>query len=180
MNSTEQIISQTRKWITDVVVACNFCPFAAKELRQNTVRYVVVIEDDEETALNKFLEECKLLDANSEIETTLIIFPQSFQQFNYYLDLVEAAENLIPENDYEGIYQVASFHPQYCFASSPEDDAANYTNRSPYPMLHILREERIEKALLRYENPELIPERNIVFAREKGAVYMQMLRDSCL
>jgi hypothetical protein len=78
------------------------------------------------------------------------------------------------------VYQVASFHPLYRFAGSANDDAANYTNRSPYPMLHLLREESIELALERFPNPEQIPERNILFARSKGELYMKMLRDACL
>lgn len=176
----EQIITQTKKWITDVVVGLNFCPFAAREMKQNTVRYVIETSEDEEEVLETFLQECKRLDEDKSIETTLLIFPESFAAFPDYLDLVSLAEDLIVGEGYEGIYQVASFHPDYCFADSEENDAANYTNRSPYPMLHLLREESIEKALLRYENPELIPERNIQFAHEKGVTYMKMLRDACL
>jgi uncharacterized protein len=77
---------------------------------------------------------------------------------------------------YEGVYQVASFHPNYLFAGSHENDAANYTNRSVYPMLHLLREEAVEKALEHYKDPETIPERNIQFAREKGLAYMKKLQ----
>ena len=176
----EQIITQTKKWITDVVVGLNFCPFAAREMKQNTIRYVVENSEEEEDVLELLLQECKKLDEDKSIETTLLIFPQSFADFTAYLDLVSLAEDLIVGEGYEGIYQVASFHPDYCFADSESNDAANYTNRSPYPMLHLLREESIEKALLRYENPEQIPERNVHFAREKGTAYMKMLRDSCL
>ncbi len=176
----EQIITQTKKWITDVVVGLNFCPFAAREMKQNTIRYVVENSEEEEDVLALLLQECKNLDEDKSIETTLLIFPQSFADFTAYLDLVSLSEDLIVGEGYEGIYQVASFHPDYCFADSESNDAANYTNRSPYPMLHLLREESIEKALLRYENPEQIPERNVHFAREKGTAYMKMLRDSCL
>ena len=176
----EQIIAQTKKWITDVVVGLNFCPFAAREMKQNTIRYVVENSEEEEDVLALLLQECKNLDEDKSIETTLLIFPQSFADFTAYLDLVSLSEDLIVGEGYEGIYQVASFHPDYCFADSESNDAANYTNRSPYPMLHLLREESIEKALLRYENPEQIPERNVHFAREKGTAYMKMLRDSCL
>ncbi|HEV7782749.1 MAG TPA: DUF1415 family protein, partial [Chitinophagaceae bacterium] len=84
------------------------------------------------------------------------------------------------QNGYEGIYQLASFHPLYLFANSSPTDAANYTNRSVYPMLHLLREESIDKALAHYSDPENIPERNINFAHEKGLTYMKMLRDACL
>lgn len=179
MASNEQVIEETKKWIEDVVVGCNFCPFAGKELKQNSIRYVVETSSDNETCLQVFIKECVNLDNNPSTETTLIIFPSAFQQFDEYLDLVEMAESLLVKEDYEGIYQVASFHPQYMFADAPPNDAANYSNRSIYPMLHLLREESIEQALKKYPNPELIPERNILFACEKGVLYMKMLRDAC-
>ena len=81
---------------------------------------------------------------------------------------------------YDGIYQIASFHPEYCFADSTIDDPANYTTRSIYPMLHLLREESISRALKHYKDPEGIPVANVNYAREKGLVYMQMLRASCI
>jgi hypothetical protein len=94
--------------------------------------------------------------------------------------LVSTAEALLIESDYEGIYQVASFHPDYQFAGTLMADAANYTNRSIFPMLHLLRESSVDKALEHYADPEGIPDRNIDFAREKGPAYMKMLRDACM
>jgi len=179
MNTSDQIIAQTKKWLVDVVIGLNFCPFAAKEVKQNTVRYRVEFTGDNETCLTAFIEECVVLDNDKSIETTLLILPEAVESFADYLDLVSLAEELLEAKGYEGTYQVASFHPQYCFEASTEKDAANYTNRSPYPMLHLLREESIEAALARYTNPELIPERNVNFAREKGLAYMKMLRDAC-
>lgn len=180
MNTTAHIIAQTKKWITDVVVGCNFCPFAAREVKKNSIYYRVETGTSQELCLKTFLEECTRLDKDPAIETSFIIFPNAFQVFNNYLQLVSGAEKMIKERGYEGIYQVASFHPAYRFADAQDDDAANYTNRSVYPMLHLLREERIEQALERYANPELIPGRNIDFARKKGLTYMKMLRDACL
>ena len=180
MVTTAHIISQTRKWITDVVVGCNFCPFAARQVRQNKVHYQVEPSTELSVCLASFLQECDRLDKEEMIETTLLIFPNAFRSFEDYLVLFGLAEKLIREKKYEGIYQVASFHPLYRFAHSPADDAANYTNRSIYPMLHLLREESIEQVLEHYTNPEQIPERNIHFAREKGTTYMKMLRDACL
>lgn len=179
MLSDELVIAQTKKWITDVVVGCNFCPFAGKELKKDTIRYLVAAGKDLNACLQVFIKECSYLDDNLSTETTLIIFPGSFEQFDDYLDLVELAETLLSKEGYEGIYQVASFHPKYIFADAPPADAANYSNRSVYPMLHILREESIEKALKNYPDPEGIPGRNINFAREKGVVFMKMLRDAC-
>ena len=180
MEQTEQIIAQTKKWITDVVIGCNFCPFAAREMKRNTVHYIVSGAASMEESLSVFLEACRQLDQDENIETTLVIFPNQCNDFEEYLDLVEMAEELLEEEDYEGVYQVASFHPEYRFAGVAADDPANYTNRSPYPMLHLLREESLEKALEFYKgDPEEIPENNIRFAREKGLLYMKMLRDNC-
>jgi len=180
MDRADQIISQTKKWITDVVIGCNFCPFAAREVKRGRVHYQVEPATELSVCLESFLKECIRLDNEETIETTLLIFPNAFHSFDDYLDLVDLAEKLITKEGYEGIYQVASFHPLYRFLGTAADDAANYTNRSIYPMLHLLREESIEKALQRYPDPEQIPERNILFAREKGAAYMKMLRDACL
>ncbi len=179
MDTTDQVIYQTRKWITDVVAGCNFCPFVAKELKQNTIHYQVEDGVDPGICLQAFLQECIRLD-EEKIETTLLIFSKGFPVFDDYLELVELAEKLLKQEGYEGIYQVAGFHPLYAFAGSPVDDAANYTNRSIYPMLHLLREDSVEQALLKYPNPEQIPERNILFARSKGIAYMKKLRDACL
>jgi uncharacterized protein len=180
MATSQEIIDQTKKWINDVVVGCNFCPFAANAVKQKTIHYQVETSAALNVCLEAVLQEAIRLDNETNIETTLLIFPNAFQQFDDYLDLVSLAEKLLKQKRYEGIYQLASFHPLYKFANSPENDAANYTNRSVYPMLHLLREESIDKALENYKSPEKIPDRNINFAREKGEVYMKILREACL
>ena len=180
MFTTQQIVDQTKKWITEVVIGCNFCPFAARVLKQQTVFYKVETATATGICLESFLQEVTRLDNDDTIETSFLIFPDTFQRFEDYIDLVAVAEKLLKQKGYNGIYQLASFHPLYMFADALADDAANYTNRSLYPMLHLLREASIDKALEHYDNPEAIPERNIHFAREKGIAYMKMLRDSCL
>lgn len=180
MPPSEIIIIQTKKWITDVVIGCNFCPFATREVKKNSIHYEVATAETSEESLQALLLECERLDENENIETSFLIFPLSFTDFHDYLDLVSKAEKLLAKKGYEGVYQVASFHPWYCFAGSDEDDAANYTNRSPYPMLHLLREESMEKALENFSEPESIPEKNIAFAREKGTAWMKMLLEKCL
>ena len=174
-----RIILQTKKWITEIVIGCNFCPFAAKEVKQNTIYYCVEYATSIEHCLQTFIKECHRLDNDPGIETTLIIFPNAVPGFEDYLELLDLAEQLLEEQEYEGVYQVASFHPHYRFAGFTEDDAANYTNRSIYPMLHLLREESIEKVLEKYADPESIPERNIRFAHKKGLEYMRKLREAC-
>ncbi len=180
MTTPEQVIEQTKKWITDVVIGCNFCPFAARVVKQQTVFFKIENAAAPNIFLETFLQEVTRLDNDDTIETSFLIFPDTFKNFNEYLDLVSAAEKLLKQKGYDGTYQLASFHPQYMFADATHNDAANYTNRSPYPMLHLLRESSIDMALDHYEDPESIPERNIHFAREKGMVYMKLLRDNCL
>ncbi len=181
MNQTDsKIIEQTTNWIKSVVIDCNFCPFAAKALLKKSIRYIIKSNVTIDESLNSLKNELDYLETDSEIETSFIIFENDFQDFDDYLDLVKKAEGLLTKEGYEGIYQIASFHPDYCFSDSDEDDAANYTNRSIYPMLHILREESLTKALSLYPNPELIPQHNIDFARQKGLQYMQLLRSACV
>ncbi len=176
----ETIIQQTINWIQSVVIGCNFCPFAAKALLKKSVRYAVLPSANNKGVLEKLIQEMYHLDGDEDIETTFIILPENFGDFNAYLSLVEMAEKLMEQEDYEGIYQLASFHPQYCFAGEDINDAANYTNRSPYPMLHILREDSITEALEHFPNPEGIPEKNIAFARSKGLAYMHLLLTACM
>ncbi|HKC35260.1 MAG TPA: DUF1415 domain-containing protein [Chitinophagaceae bacterium] len=175
---SQKIIDQTKKWIVEVVIGCNLCPFAANVVKQQTVFYRVETSADLETCLDSFIYEMERLDNDEGIETSFLIFPNGFEKFDDYLYLVSLAEKLLNQKGYEGIYQVASFHPLYLFANSNENDPANYTNRSIYPMLHLLREESIDKALEHYKSPESIPTRNINFTREKGLTYMKMLRDA--
>lgn len=180
MFEDEDIIRQTKQWITDVVIGCNFCPFASKVVRDKKVHYRLESTETLSICLEAFLQECERLDQHEEIETTLIIMPNSFHSFANYLSFVALTEKLLRKHNYEGVYQVASFHPEYCFAGEDINDAANYTNRSPYPMLHILREESIAQAIKNYGNAHEITQRNVNFAREKGEAYMKMLRDACL
>ncbi len=174
------VIAQTAHWINSVVVACNFCPFAAKALLRKSVRYVVWPEATVENSLEALAEELRFMDRSDKVETTFIIFPDQFTDFEAYLDLVALAEDLNADMGYEGVYQIASFHPDYCFADADADDPANYTNRSVYPMLHILREDSVSLALDTFPDAEGIPDRNIAFARKKGLKYMQLLRAASL
>ncbi|MBL4631758.1 MAG: DUF1415 domain-containing protein, partial [Paraglaciecola sp.] len=151
------------------------CPFAKKEMERNTVRYAISATTQVNDALGKLLEELALLDQQQDIQTTLLIFPLGFADFERYLDMLELANSLIAQGGYNGIYQLASFHPDYCFDGEEQDDPANYTNRSPYPILHLLRESSIEAVLKRYPEPESIPENNIAKARELGSSFLQAL-----
>lgn len=162
-----------------MIVALDFCPFARRELDRDSVRFSVIREDSLEQYLLALIDECLLLDKAPEIETSLLILPQDFAAFDVFLDMLEMANALLVEQGYKGVYQLASFHPGYCFADAPANDPANYTNRSPFPLLHLIRESSIERAVASYPQPALIPERNMALAREKGSVEMQALLATC-
>lgn len=178
--SAETIITQTKQWLEKIVIGCNFCPFAAKPFFQDKIRYRVVASAQKKDILEALVRECSWLEENAETETSLLILPEGYEKFDAYLDLLDIAEQLLEKEGYEGIFQLASFHPDYRFAGSKADDAANYTNRSPYPILHLLKEESIEKALEKFPDPDKIPDKNIAFAREKGLEYMKNLLKNCL
>jgi hypothetical protein len=168
-------IKATSNWINDVVIGCNFCPFAAREIHKKSVRYEVLEQTDTEAVLIATARILMAMDDDESIATALLILPEGFNDFESYLDLVNTVEKLMEEEDYEGVYQVASFHPQYMFEGSNEEDPSNYTNRSPYPMLHFLREDMVSEAVDAYPDIDEVPIRNIEFAKEKGLRFMQQL-----
>jgi uncharacterized protein len=153
-------ITQTKAWITKIVIGKNLCPFASKPFVENKITYIV---DDNFAGFSfkKIVQEaCKQLANNSQIETTLIIFTKAYGNFNEYLKLYQQANELLNKWNYSGIFQLASFHPNYVFNDTLPDDITNYTNRSPYPMLHIIREASIVKARSFYPNIHEIPINN--------------------
>jgi hypothetical protein len=176
-DTPQSIIARTRQWIETVVIGMNLCPFAKRELRRGTVRFIVSPESDMESVLLQLIDECTHLDVDDGTQTTLLILPEGFADFDDYLDLVGLAEELLADRGYEGVYQVASFHPDYRFADADADDPANYTNRSPYPLLHLLREDGLEAAIASHPDPDSIPENNIAKARAFGTDYWLKLMD---
>ncbi|MBL7711795.1 MAG: DUF1415 domain-containing protein [Chitinophagaceae bacterium] len=169
------VIAQTKKWISDVVIGCNFCPFARQVVVEDSIRYTVIEGSALHTHASLLLSELDLLTAQPDISTSLLIFPDAYGHFRAYLDFLKQSEKQLVRKGFEGIFQLASFHPQYCFGGSKQDDPANYTNRSPYPMLHILREDSLSEAISRHKDATAIPQRNIAFARQKGLAYMKQL-----
>jgi hypothetical protein len=119
------------------------------------------------------------LDKDTDTETVLFIFAEAFRDFNDYLDLLDLANSLLQKQGYESVYQLASFHPYYCFQGVDIDDASHYTNRSPYPMLHIIGEAQLEKVLENYPNPETIPERNITYCQKLGVEALDSILRGC-
>jgi len=179
MKANDEKVVETQEWVQSVIVGLNFCPFARREVEKKSIDYRVIENDRFEICLEELIIECIKLDQNEEIETALLIFPNGFQKFDHFLDLYELADALLIEQGYEGVYQLASFHPGYVFAETEENDAANYTNRSPYPTLHLIREASIERVLENVANPEDIPRQNIEQARALGADKMKSLLKAC-
>ncbi len=173
--SKDPIVEETERWILSFIVKLNICPFAKREVERDTVKIQVAQAKKISDALEELLMALLYLDTNPTIETTLLVFPNLFKDFFKYLDFVDCAECLISEQGYEGIYQLASFHPDYCFANTCFDDVSNYTNRSPYPMIHILREAGLEKAIAYYGDTEQIPTNNIVTMKKLGLEKIQAL-----
>ncbi|WP_267873501.1 DUF1415 domain-containing protein [Ferrimonas sediminicola] len=164
-----QALSQTREWVERVIMKYNICPFARAEVERDSIRYAEIDATALPEALEAVIAECHYLDGHPEVETTLCVFTRGFASFDHYLELAELANGLLALQGYQGVYQLASFHPDYCFDGEPEEDPANFTNRSPWPTLHLIREESMARALAQHDDPEGIPERNIRFARKRGA-----------
>ncbi|KGR35375.1 hypothetical protein OA39_02310 [Vibrio campbellii] len=157
------ITEQVDQWLNDVVIGLNLCPFAAKPQRNKQIKIFVSEASQEEALLEDILMQLIEL-SNTEpekLETTLVVVPnmlQDFWEYNFFIDWVEG---LIKQQDWEGIFQVATFHPDYCFGGAEPEDDENLTNRSPYPVFHLIREESMEKVLKHYPDPESIPDTNI-------------------
>jgi hypothetical protein len=175
------VVEQTQAWLNQVIIAYNICPFARAVAEKNLIHYQVDEAITVAENLTTLIAQAEYLDQHDDdVETSLLIYPQQFAEFEDFVDYVALADELLIMQGYEGIYQLASFHPHYCFAEADSQDAANYTNRSPYPMLHLIRERSIENALQHFPHPESIPERNITLTRQLGLAKMQALLAACI
>ncbi|WP_229748067.1 DUF1415 domain-containing protein [Lacimicrobium alkaliphilum] len=178
MYQDAEFIRPVKRWVDTVVIGLNFCPFA--RLEQNQTRYSVCYDRKIKTALVTLKTELEYLQAHPGIVTSLLIMAAGFDDFNRYLELVERANDFLDQQGYRGDFQLASFHPLYQFDGEAADDPSNYTNRAPFPVLHLLRESEIESALATYRQPEKIPQRNITKARELGSQSLQQKLNDCL
>ena len=179
MNETDPnpVEAAVRRWLETIVIGLNLCPFAARPFRAGQVRIVVSDAKDELALLTELQLELKRLDETpaAELETTLIAIPQLLADFLDYNDFLERVDDLLDHFEWSGEYQVASFHPQYQFAGTQPDDVENLTNRSPVPMLHILREDSVEAAVESHPDAEGIPPANIERIRALTAAQLQAL-----
>ncbi|MFA5985060.1 MAG: DUF1415 domain-containing protein [Methylococcaceae bacterium] len=173
-------IVATQTWLSSVIIQYEICPFAKPQWEADRIRLVVDEGVTPEECLAKLIIECHELDNNAAIETTLLVYPDWLSHFDDYLDYLSMAEIVLENQGYEGTYQLASFHPEYCFEDASYDDPANYTNRSPFPVLHLLRESSISLALANYPNAgESIPKKNIDLTRHLGLAKMQAMLAAC-
>lgn len=159
----EAIDASIRRWLERAVIGLNLCPFAKAVYVRNQVRIKVSDADNVDDLREELGEEMLLLrDTPAEqIDTTLIVLPSVLGDFFDYNDFLDDADALLEALELEGVLQVASFHPDYQFAGTEYDDAGNNTNRAPYPVLHLLREESLDRAVAAYPEPDAIIERNI-------------------
>lgn len=169
--SSQQVLAQTRAWVDRVVIGLNLCPFAKAVQVRNQVRYVVSEATDVDTLLDELRNEMDHLVAThaTVVDTSLLIHPQVLNDFPDYNEFLGAADELLVQLGYEGVLQVAGFHPQFQFAGTEVDDVTNATNRSPYPTLHLLREASVDRAVDAFPDAGMIYERNIRTMQALGA-----------
>jgi hypothetical protein len=168
--AADEVVAATRAWLEKAVIGLNLCPFARAVHVGNQIRYAVSDAQTPEALLADLARELQTLAAAdpAEVETTLLIHPWALVDFLDYNDFLDVADAAVEELGLTGTIQVASFHPQYRFADTEPDAIENYSNRSPYPMLHLLREESVERAVAAFPDAGRIPELNIETLRRIG------------
>jgi len=163
-------IADTQRWLERAVIGLNLCPFAKAVQAKGQVRWVLSDATTPEVLLEQLGEALlQLRDTPAEdTDTTLIVHPQVLADFLDYNDFLDSVDALVESLGLDGVLQVASFHPHYQFAGSAPDDVENFTNRSPYPTLHLLREDSVSRAVAAFPDPEVIVERNVETLRQLG------------
>ncbi|WP_395407262.1 DUF1415 domain-containing protein [Pseudoduganella sp. UC29_106] len=166
----DAIIEATRNWVDRAVIGLNLCPFAKAVYVKEQIRYVVSDAETPEELLEQLMDELQFLsDTPAEkVDTTLLIHPNVLNDFADYNEFLDVADAAVEDMELEGEIQVASFHPDYQFADTDKNDIGNYTNRSPYPTLHLLREESIDRAVEAFPEAEAIFEKNIETMEKLG------------
>ncbi len=168
----EQVLADTRRWIEKAVIGLNLCPFARSVYVKNQVRIVVSRARHLDAFLDELDRELDLLQNTpaEEIDTTLLVHPTLFPDFEVFNDFMNVVDDVVAEHELEGVIQVANFHPDFLFEGEPSDDPSHFTNRAPYPTLHLLREDSVERAVASEGgDADRIVERNIATLRGLGA-----------
>ncbi len=167
-DTTLKIEQEVNQWLNNVVIGLNLCPFAAKPQRNQQIKIEVTPATSDEQLIEFIYQQLLRLDdiPAKELETTLVVVPQMLQDFDDYLLFSDWLNAILKSEGWEGTYQIATFHPDYCFHGSEPEDSENLTNRSPYPIFHLIREASMEKVLAHYPDPDSIPETNMAKMRE--------------
>ncbi len=179
MTTEAQAIADTQAWLDKAVIGLNLCPFAKAVVAKKQVRYVVCMDSEPEQVLQMLQLEMQLL-VNTDaavLDTTLLIAPNLLPHFLDFNEFLFDCDSVLLSMELEGVLQIADFHPRYQFAGTQPDDISNFTNRAPYPTLHLLREESIDKAVAAFPDASLIYERNMQVLEALGREGWEALGD---
>lgn len=168
--SNEDVLAATRRWLEQAVIGLNLCPFAKSVYTKDQVRMVVSRARHLDGFLDDLDGELELLKTThaEKVDTTLLIHPTMFPEFLVFNDFLNVVDDVLAEHQLEGVIQIAPFHPDFVFAGEDAADMSHFTNRSPFPMLHLIREESLERAIASFGNTDLIYERNVDVLRRLG------------
>ncbi len=169
-NAAEEVLAHTRRWLERAVIGLNLCPFAKGVFVKKQIRYAVTAAVTADELLAELEQELSLLEKTdpATLDTTLLIHPRAMTDFLDYHFFLAEADALNRKLGFEGVFQIAGLHPRYEFAGSAPEDIANHTNRSPYPMLHLLRESSIDRAVAAFPDAAEIFERNVETLEKLG------------
>lgn len=175
VNGLDSTILDTKQWVERVVIGLNLCPFAEPSFSNDQIRYAQTTATDPHEILADLVGELRVLARGAAPQTTLLVITAALSDFGDYLDIFAAAEDLIEQTGHAQQFQLVSFHPDYCFAGAAPDDAANHTNRSPHPTIHILRRADVARAIHTHEDVASIPQDNIDRLRALGTDALRVL-----
>ncbi len=175
------MIKNTKCWVEQFVIGLNLCPFAARPWQQGQVRIIASQANNDDALYQDYLEELNILIQKEEedVATTLLATPNHLQDFTAYLGFLDIAQHALIEARLDGTLQLASFHPDYLFEGEPEGDLSHFTNRAPYPILHLLRESQLTAAVQNHPNPQAIPANNMSRLEALGLSGIQKILHPC-
>jgi len=179
--SSDPVLRETQKWIDEVVVGMGFCPFASASIKAGGLRLELCATTEVEDLCRLLVDELVFLQSQKgeTYDSTLLVHPNLLSDFAVFNEFLGMCEDILAGLSLEGVFQIASFHPRYCFADADENDVGNYTNRSPYPMLHILREASVTEAVADHVDPAGIPQKNIQKLTTLSVAEMEAMLQGC-
>ena len=179
--SSHPVLRATQKWIDEVVVGLGFCPFASASIKAGGLRLELCATTEVEDLCRLLVDELVFLQSQKgeTYDSTLLVHPNLLSDFAVFNEFLGMCEDILAGLSLEGVFQIASFPPRYCFADADENDVGNYTNRSPYPMLHILREASVTEAVADHVDPAGIPQKNIQKLTTLSVAEMEAMLQGC-